>query len=119
MISDERAKVERANGYSWVCCQCVKLHQARDLGIQTGCLAAAMQQECGSPLAGLDFPLYEGPLGHDLTKVCFSCGAAAARAFRVRGVLQRFVGICGICVGMLKTHVPREKEAPDGIVVLG
>lgn len=115
MIAPEAALAESARGYPFACCSCVKLHQARALGHKDGCMALLRGENCGSPLRGNDFPLYEGPLGNPFpVGICFVCGKPSEELVRTkRKPLAKPVGVCGAHRGMFKA----DEERADGQVL--
>lgn len=88
-----------AKGYAFPCACCKKLWRAHERGAEA-CEAAMGGQDCGGPVAGMSFPLYEGPLttASLATRCCF-CGEPAVEAVTSTQQPTRFVGIC-------KRHLP-------------
>jgi hypothetical protein len=90
----DNAKKFMAQGYAFPCACCAKLWRAMARGMET-CEAVFGNQDCGGPVSGMSYPLYEGPLSESaLATYCCFCGERAAEA--VTSVCQptRFVGIC-------------------------
>lgn len=88
-----------AKGYAFPCACCEKLWSAQARGMDA-CEAALSGQDCGGPIAGMSFPLYQGPLTiQSLATRCFICGEPADEAVTTPAQQERFVGVC-------KRHVP-------------
>lgn len=88
-----------AEGYAFPCATCQKLWRARERGMEA-CEAALGGLDCGGPISGQSFPLYEGPLTPQaLATHCFFCGDQAAEAVTTPEQPTRFVGVC-------KRHIP-------------
>jgi hypothetical protein len=59
------------------------------------CEAALTGLDCGGPVAGMSFPLYEGPLTLDgIARHCCFCGGPAVEAVTSQKQPTRFVGLC-------------------------
>lgn len=78
------------SGVSPVCATCKKYWEGRERGLPDPRCTA--RKPCGSPLAGLTFPEYEGPIT-DFTMWCFVCAARATKGIRV-GANLRVIGAC-------------------------
>lgn len=83
-----RALSLKARGFSAVCSLCRHMHRADAVGNdQCG-------KTCGSPLYGLDFPEYDGPVPRSaLSKACFVCGQPS-NAGAIRPGWRGMVGVC-------------------------
>ena len=69
---------------------CERYWEGRDRGLlEPQCVT---QRPCTSPLGGMAFPEYVGPIS-DFTRWCFVCGATATRALAAKGNPRR-VGVC-------------------------
>jgi len=111
-----------ADGYSVVCASCRHLHRARAI---QGKAAQCGQPACGGPLAGRDFPEYDGPIT-DFTRWCFVCGESSAFAAVVRGS-DRALGLCKEHLRFMQhvrpvhsdgsERVIEEVKTPDGRLV--
>lgn len=75
------------HGLSIVCATCERYWQGHELG--TKCVTPGV---CGSPLVGLTFPYYKGPIT-DFSRWCFVCGAGATAGVSVARQ-PRVFGIC-------------------------
>lgn len=61
-------------------------------------------------MAGMSFPLYEGPLTlQSLATSCFRCGRQAAEAVTSAQQPERFVGICKKHLPMIEALLPDEE----------
>lgn len=97
-----------AGGLSVVCATCEKYWRAVDQGLDR-CLAS---QSCGSPLAGLTFPEYLGPLNDEGFRLyCFVCGGKSSHGVRVKGKL-RVIGVCRDHLKLFQELAPRGKAPP-------
>jgi len=107
-MNQTRAVMFRAQGYAFVCSLCEKLHRAHDVGYTKGCEAAMQGKDCAGPIAGGDFPLYEGPLTrHALASMCYRCGAEA-----VKGVQPADGGkVIGACAEHFEHIRPQSGKA--------
>lgn len=99
----------RAQGYSYACAMCERLHEGLRRGVD-GCTGS----RCAGPMAGGDFPEYQGPLTHDMmARICFVCGQDAA--FRLKPKTSHVTKTLGICQdhqGLLGAMKPRDNDAP-------
>ena len=78
---------------SFLCMTCEKYWSARAVGIPGHtCMAAISGTPCGSPIAGLAFPMYSGPIT-DFLRQCFVCGDSAHKGIRTIGSDKTF-GLC-------------------------
>lgn len=83
-----------AKGFTFPCACCLKLWRAQARGVEA-CEAAMSGKDCGGPVAGMSYPLYEGPLNDAaLATHCFICGERAAEAVTSVSQPTRFIGIC-------------------------
>ncbi len=106
-------------GYSPVCATCKHFWVARDLNeVDCG------KKDCGGPIAGKDFPEYDGPITQ-LDKFCFACTRESEYAVR-SAQAKRLVGVCCEHLKLLDRLVPKEVRgqsshleviSPRGIVV--
>ena len=95
----EHVKLLMAQGFAFPCACCKKLWRAKARGMDA-CEAALSSQDCGGPLSGMSFPLYEGPLtAQTIATRCFFCGEPAVEAVTTPAQPTTFVGVC-------KKHVP-------------
>lgn len=89
----EKMKLAVAGGLSPVCASCQHYWRARSEKLpEPQCLSAG---SCGSPIAGLTFPFYDGPMKGALDRWCFMCGSPASLQLVVEGLFDRPIGICG------------------------
>lgn len=77
-------------GLSPVCATCQRYWEGRERNLP-GDLCTT-PRECGSPLAGMTYPAYLGPIT-DFTRWCFICSAEATYAVEVPGSTR----LCGVC----------------------
>ena len=98
-----------ASGLSIVCATCARYWEGREQGLPEP--KCTVMKPCGSPLARLTFPEYEGPIT-DFTRWCFVCGEKASLGVRVREE-PRVIGMCKAHVRML------EEVEPVGLKVNG
>lgn len=96
-VNQTLASVFRSQGYAFVCSFCEKLHRAHQVGYTKGCEAAMQGLDCAGPIAGGDFPLYEGPLTkHTLASMCYRCGAESVKGVQPAGG-GKVIGACAKC----------------------
>jgi hypothetical protein len=87
-------------GFAFPCACCKRLWRAKAQGHDVCEVAFMPGKDCGGPMAGMSFPLYEGPLTPaSLATRCIRCGEPAVEAVTSRQQPQRFVGAC-------KKHLP-------------
>lgn len=74
-------------------------------------------EDCGGPIAGRAFPLYEGPLNlATLASHCFRCGQGPLRASLGDKIIEmpadpgRMLGICKRHLPILDRLVPLKEE---------
>jgi len=79
-----------ASGVSIVCATCKRYWEGRERGLPDPKCTAA--RPCGSPLAALTFPEYDGPMT-DFARWCFVCGGHATKGVKVREE-PRVIGMC-------------------------
>lgn len=92
-LDPKQVALAMSSGLSFVCATCTKYWRARALGIPgQDCLAAVTATPCAGPLAGLDYPAYEGPLA-EFERFCFVCSRSAVSGLRARGS-PRVFGVC-------------------------
>ena len=101
-VNQQRVQMFLAEGYSFICATCEKLHRARATGYTAGCEAQMLRLDCAGPISGMDFPLYEGPLTK-ATKatICYRCGDQAQHAIQVKS--GAMVGACDEHLEHLRT----------------
>lgn len=76
------------------------------------CEASLSSQDCGGPISGMSFPLYEGPLSlAQLATLCMRCGRPATRVASSQAQPERFIGICDFHAPMLDGLVVAEDLA--------
>lgn len=90
MLDEAKIRQVVGDGLSPVCATCTWYWRARDL--QLSRCSDLHNGDCGGPIAGLDFPLYDGPMER-LDKFCFACAAPASLAIKTPGT-GRLVGVC-------------------------
>ena len=94
-----KVKLLMAEGFAFPCACCQKLWRAKSRGLDV-CEVALGELDCGGPVSGMSFPLYEGPLTpQSIGTTCFVCGERAAEAVTTPAQPEAFVGIC-------KRHLP-------------
>lgn len=109
-----RIQNEIHSGTSPVCASCKHFWVAKDAGLES------CGQDCGGPIAGKDFPKYDGPMT-SLDKFCFACISEADYVVRSVGA-SRLVGICRRHLPLLDrlrttaADVTVEVMSPKGIV---
>jgi hypothetical protein len=91
-----------AKGVSVICATCRRYWEGRERDLpEPKCL---VQSPCGSPLAGLAFPQYDGPIT-DFSRWCFVCGETAEVGVTAPGSDVVF-GMCSTHVRMVGTVQP-------------
>lgn len=104
-------------GYAFPCACCKKLWRNKAKGLDQ-CEAAQLGERCGGPVAGMSFPLYEGPLSlHAMATRCMRCGEPASEAVDSWDTPLRFVGICKRCAPMLDDRLVPVDSVVRGRVV--
>jgi hypothetical protein len=98
----DRVKVLVARGLSIYCATCTKYWRGREAGLPGSECTALVP--CGSPLAKMDFPEYEGPI-REHTQYCFVCSAPARYGVQTRGS-KRVFGMCAEHIAWLKELAP-------------
>ena len=99
-----------AGGTSPVCATCKHYWRGQDKGLDR---CVKQRHECGGPIRGLDFPLYDGPMTEDrMMTWCFMCAAEASYGVRVKGTHRVF----GLCAKHLD-RLPRLRPASEPTVV--
>lgn len=97
------------SGVSIVCATCKRYWEGRERGLPEP--KCTVKKPCGSPLARMTFPEYDGPMT-DFVRWCFVCGARAEVGVRVRQE-PRVLGMC-------RAHVPMLEEVePVGLKLNG
>lgn len=90
----------------WICRMCLKCARAyEDARDNNKPFNGCGRYDCGSPLRGLDFPHYEGPLlsgSLALANYCFICGNQSNATISVNNSLRR--------LGMCKYHLEEWKK---------
>jgi len=94
-------RVAMGTGVSAVCATCKRFWEGRAQGLET-CTAG---EDCGSPIVGDTFHLYEGPIT-DFLRFCFVCGGKPKKAIRVHGH-ARLIGACEEHAGWTAQLAPR------------
>jgi hypothetical protein len=102
-----------SRGVNCVCATCPRYWEGRDKGLPGD--QCTSKEPCGSPLAGLDFPHYNGQITN-FELFCFVCGEAPKFGVRVRGG-KRTIATCGECIKMLAELRPVGKEMPGQIPI--
>ena len=100
----DTSKVGKAmqEGVSIFCATCEKFWTGRKQGLPSP--KCVVQKPCGSPLAGLAFPEYEGPITA-YTQWCFVCGGRADKGLKVKSS-ERVIGVCEEHVEMVGNVEP-------------
>jgi hypothetical protein len=99
-MSDEAVRKFLREGFAFPCACCKRLWRAKAQGFDTCEVAFMPGKDCGGPMAGMSFPMYEGPLTiSSLATMCFRCGNPAVEAVSSRQQPTRLIGAC-------KKHVP-------------
>jgi hypothetical protein len=88
-----------ARGTSIVCATCRRYWEGRERGLPEP--KCTVQTPCGSPLAGLAFPHYDGPIT-DFARWCFVCGSNATSGVKAPESAVVF-GMCDKHIGMVGT----------------
>jgi hypothetical protein len=106
MIPAARAQAAILAGLSAVCARCEHYWAALDRGGEPrGCGPYA---DCGGPARGRSFPQYRGPLGSDLERWCFVCGADATLGCELgAGADRGRVGCCASHERLLRQVLAR------------
>ena len=108
----DKMKLAVADGLSPVCASCRHYWRARDEGLPEP--QCASPSPCGSPIAGLSFPHYDGPMKNALAMWCFMCGGPADLVLIVEGAWERSIGICAADVLVARGLDPVKLSlAPD------
>lgn len=111
MLNPLKVKQEIDRGVSPVCATCTWWHKTIDFGLSN--CADLHKGECGGPIGGNDFPLYDGPMSQ-LDKHCFACIKSAD--FVIKPVAKtRFIGVCLAHLGMVDRFV---KQAANGKAIV-
>ena len=99
-MSANVVKEAMAEGYTFACATCTRLHIAKAKKLD-GCMAAHLKLDCVGPFGNGHYPEYQGPLTGQLANFCFVCGDKSDGAAGVKrdGKLH-LVGICN-------THMER------------
>ncbi len=99
-----------ADGLSPVCATCSRYWEGRERGLAAPLCTAA--RPCGGPVAGMDFPEYDGPITN-FEKQCFVCGSTATLGIKLP-TRERVVGICKPHVGVLDRLIAQgiSEQAP-------
>lgn len=99
MDFDKDVAIEVAGGTSFVCAMCHRYWRGKEIREQGQKIRAVVvgqrctaQENCGSPIVGDVFHLYEGPLTN-FEKYCFVCGSPARYGIKVRELLRK-IGVC-------------------------
>jgi|WetSurMetagenome_2_1015567.scaffolds.fasta_scaffold02643_5 hypothetical protein len=79
-----------SKGTSIVCATCKRFWEGRERGLPEP--RCTVQSPCGSPLAGLAFPGYDGPIS-DFSRWCFVCGDQATHGVKA----PRSAVVFGMC----------------------
>jgi predicted DNA-binding antitoxin AbrB/MazE fold protein len=90
------------SGVSVVCATCKYYWEGREKGLEGA--QCTVDKPCGSPLVGMDFPFYCGPID-DFGRWCFVCGSAPLYFLSVPHS-ERVIGICEQHLEMLKSLRP-------------
>jgi len=99
-------------GLAIPCATCKKYWRGVDAG-----LGGCGQSSCAGPLAGKDFPLYEGVLP-DLLQFCFACGDTSSYGITAaRG--QRMVGVCKRHLQLFELLRPSQEVSGEVLVHTG
>jgi len=94
-------------GFAFPCACCQKLWRAKAKGFDQCEVAFMPGQDCGGPMSGMSFPLYEGPLTPTILATrCFRCGEQAVEAVSSRHQPTRFVGACKVHLSDLESLMP-------------
>lgn len=100
-----QVKAAVKSGVSAVCATCTRWWEGQDRGLSK-CTAAS---SCGGPIAGMDFPLYEGPIAA-FERFCFVCASEAPFGIKLPE-RSRVIGICRSHIGMLDRYVAESPGA--------
>lgn len=102
------------SGLSIMCATCFKYWDARDRGVP-GHRCTAPVGSCGSPIAGMSFPLYVGPVT-EFDRWCFVCGGTPEYRVVVPLVVpkrpNRKFAVCGKHIELLKVLRPVGVDPP-------
>jgi len=108
-MSDEVVQRFLREGFAFPCACCKRLWRAKAKGFDMCEVAFMPGKDCGGPMAGMSFPMYEGPLTiTSLATMCFRCGAPAVEAVTSRQQPDRFVGVCKKHLPSLERLIPVE-----------
>lgn len=101
-------------GYAFPCAFCKKLWKAKAKGFDECVVAFMPEKSCGGPIAGMSFPMYEGPLSITaLATRCFRCGEPAVEAVTSRLQPTRYIGVCKKHLLLLERLVPVDDSLKD------
>jgi len=109
-----------AKGVSSVCATCSRFWKGRDVGLPFPSCTA--ERPCGGPIAGLDFPEYDGPLT-EFDRFCFVCGGTGVYGVKIPN-RTKVIGMCRphlslldrLCVEDEGTS-PIEVHSAKGIII--
>jgi len=94
-------------GYAFPCSYCKRMWAARERGLNSCREMLPRGAECGGPIGGYSFPLYEGPLTRSAIALhCFRCGEPAKEAVSSIHNPDVLVGVCAAHALMLERLVP-------------
>ena len=100
MIDPKRLMKAKAEGIAFLCRMCVHWYTGEDLGLKDkdGDPVCTHVGKCGSPVVGLCFEGYTGPLEDVLKKYCYICGVIyPQKALSSKYNQDRRVGCCNDC----------------------
>jgi len=100
-----------ADGYTFICATCPKLHTAKEVGSDL-CLGNVSGRTCSGPLNQGTYPEYSGPLKDSMTSHCFLTGAPSTGAVDIQGTL---IGVSEKAIEVLKTFSKKGGTAPPSI----
>jgi hypothetical protein len=103
-------------GLSIMCATCTNYWVARERGV-LGHRCIVPEGTCGSPIAGMDFPLYDGPITAP-EGCCFVCGGEPS--YLVTTQSKKVFAMCEKHIGMLDTLRPDAamyKNMPSAVVL--
>lgn len=101
-MSPEKVGMVVQKGLSVVCATCERYWEGRDRGMPEP--QCSTSKPCGSPLAGLEFPAYKGPIT-SFKDLCFVCGGAPRLGIGLPGSAKVFA-LCEDHMGLVEALQP-------------
>lgn len=109
---EKRLRLYRSQGYPIFCASCTKLPE----GLGRGLKNCGYTSTCGGPLAGKDFPDYQGPIPNDKkATICLICGhSQIVCQLAMNG--KRALGLCAAHRSIFD-NMTEQSQGDHGVVV--